>query len=95
MAISYFAYEDLTVAGTALGFTAATYLNADKAFVLCETAAVRFRLDNGTPTATVGDTLEVGERLTLDSAAQIAGFKAIRRDGTSATLRCHFGVGND
>ena len=88
----FFAYEDLTVAATSVGFTAATYLNANYATVHVEGGPVRFRLDGGTPTATVGDTLEIGDDLILDSAHQVADVRFIRRDGASATLRANFGV---
>lgn len=89
-----FAYEDLTVAATAVGFTAATYAEANYATVYVEGGPVRFRLDSGTPTASVGDTLEVGDRLTLESRDELTRFKAIRRDSTSATLRVHYGKRN-
>lgn len=94
MATSYFAYEDLTVATTAVGFTAATRGTANRATVLCEVAPVRFTLGGTTPTASVGDTLEVGDRLILDSADQIARVLFIRREGTSGTLRCSYGQEN-
>ena len=89
--IETFAYEDLTVGSTAVGFTAATYAGADYASIYVEGGPVRFRLDAGTPTASVGDTLEQGDRLTLDSEEEVKRFRAIRRDGVSATLRVNFG----
>ncbi len=88
---SYFAYEDLSVSTTAVGFTAATRGEASTASVLVEGAPVRFRL-SGTPTATVGDTLEVGDRLLLESRSEVQGITFISRDGSAATLRCSFGI---
>ena len=88
---AFHGYEDLTVAGTSVGFTAATRGNATVASVLVEVAPVRFRLDGTAPTASVGDTLEVGDRLTLESADEVSRVRFIRREGTSATLRCSFG----
>ena len=92
MSIQFHAYEDLTVAATALGFTAATYGNANYASILVESAPIRFRLDGGTPTASVGDTLEAKDRLVLEGREELVGFRAIRRDSTSATLRANFGT---
>ena len=89
--VETFAYEDLTVGSTAVGFTAATYGGADYATVYVESAPIRFRLDAGTPTASVGDTLEQGDRLVLESEEEVRRFRAIRRDGISATLRVNFG----
>ena len=90
--IESFAYEDLTVGSTAVGFTAATYGNdGDYASVYVESGPIRFRVDAGTPTASVGDTLEQGDRIILTSRQEVVGFRAIRRDGVSATLRCSFG----
>ena len=90
--VQYFAYEDLTVGASSVGFTAATYGNANYAVVLVENGPIRYRLDAGAPTASVGDTLEVGARVFLESAEEVSRFRAIRRDGTSATLRVNFGV---
>lgn len=87
---SYFAYEDLTVSGTAVGGTAATYSNANYATILVESASVRFKF--GTPTATSGDVLNPGDRIVLESQDEVSRIKFISKDGSSATLRCHYGV---
>ena len=87
---SFHAYEDLAVSTTAVGFTVATFARASKATVLVQGAPVRFRF-SGTPTATAGDTLEIGDRLELESADEVSRVLFISRDGASATLRCHFG----
>ena len=85
-------FETVTVAGTAISLTAATYLNNSKAFIMVETAAVRYTVDGTTPTATVGHYLEPGDTLILGSRDQIVKFLAIRRDGVSATLSVSYGV---
>lgn len=90
--VQHSGYEDLTVSTTAVGFTSATRSNADRATVFIQGAPVRFRL-SGTPTSSSGDTLEVGARLELESAEEVQRILFISRDGASATLRCHFGVG--
>ena len=92
MSVQFHAYEDLTVAATAVGFTAATYGGASYASVLVQGGPIRFRLDGGTPTASVGDTLEINDRIELQGIEEVVRFRAIRRDGTSATLRVNFGV---
>ena len=53
-------FEALTVAGTAVGITAATRVNANGAHVQVETADVRMRSDGTAPTATVGTLLRAG-----------------------------------
>jgi len=85
------AHEAVTVAGTAIGFTAATMAGSEFAVVTVETAAVRYSLDSTAPTTTTGHSLEVGDVLQLDNREQLANFKAIRRDGVSATLHCTYG----
>lgn len=87
---AFFAYEDLSVGSTATGLTAATYGTGDYAMILVEGGPVRFRMDAGTPTASVGDTLEVGDRLELFGTDEVTRVKFIRRDTTSATLRCNY-----
>lgn len=87
----YDAYESLSVSTAAVGFTAATLDDRQAAFVTCETAAVRFRMDGTDPTASVGHEIEPGDTLTLDSNQQLRKIKFISRDGGTATLRCSFG----
>jgi len=87
----YVAFESLTVAGTAVGLTAATYAENDVALITVDDAAVRFRLDGTAPTATVGHVLEPGDVLVLDSPDQLTKVRFIRRDGVSATLRVSYG----
>lgn len=84
-------YESLTVADSSVGFTAATIVDRTKALVTVETAAVRFRLDGTAPTSSVGHILYPDDVLELDSEDQLTNIRFIRRDATSATLRCAFG----
>lgn len=90
--VQFFAYEDLSVTTTATGGTAATYLGADYAHVVVEGAPVRFRLDAGTPTSSVGTKLNVGDAIELQGADEVKRFKAISGDGATATLRVQYGV---
>jgi hypothetical protein len=72
-----FDHESITVAATAIGCTSATYLDATRAEMTLETAQVRKWAAGTAPTATVGQIVEIGDTLVLNSAAQIAAFKAI------------------
>lgn len=83
-----FAFEQLAVAGTAVGFTAATLSNAKMATVWVEDGAVRYRA-SGTPTATVGEVLETGDRLIV-WGEDCQNILFIRRDGASGDLHCTF-----
>jgi hypothetical protein len=89
--IRYAASESLSVAGTAVGFTAATRGGANNAFVVVEGGSVRFWADGTTPTATVGAVLNHGDTLELDDGEQVTQFLAISKDGATVTLRCQFG----
>lgn len=92
MAFVAFASEEVTVAGTAIGFTAATYKGAGAALVYVNTAQVRFTVDGTTPTSSVGIVVDPGWCIKLSSPDQVQKFKAIRT-GVSATLHCEFGTG--
>ena len=81
--------EEITVADTAIGLTALTYLDATRAEMTVETAQIRVWL-SGTPTSSEGRLVEVGDIITLDSAAQVAGFKAIRTGSTSSKLNVEY-----
>jgi len=91
-------FEQITVADTAIGITAAT-IDPPGApqMTLCvgrlETAEIRYRTDGGTPTTTVGTPLEPLELLTLDTHAKASNLKMIRTTSTSAliTFECSDG----
>lgn len=82
------AFEQVTVDDTAagIGLTAETYGDATNALITVDTADIRYRLDGEAPTSTSGHLVKSGETLTLQSAADIANFKAIRTATTSAVL---------
>ncbi len=81
-----FAHETITVADTAVGLDANTYLNAEWAAITSETARMRYRVDGTAPTSTAGHLKGAWDTIWLNNATQIANFKAIRTGGTSATL---------
>ena len=83
------AFEALPVAGTAVGFTAATQANAVAAFCTVEGAPIRMRADGTDPTATVGTPFEVGARFVVWGSRDLGSVRFIRQ-GASATLSTHF-----
>lgn len=94
-ASSYLAFEQVTVAGTAIGFTA-TKITASglpmATFASCrlETAEVRYTVDGSVPTSTVGTPLEPGDVLELTGHDVLSAFRAIRTGATSGQLDCHY-----
>ena len=83
--------ESITVSTSSVALTAATFGDAQHAFITVETAAIRFWLDGTAPTATVGHVLDIADKLELNSNTQLEDVRFIRRDGTDATLRVSYG----
>ena len=94
MSGSHDVYEALTVAATAVPFTAATFANRDHLHFTVEAGAVRLRVDGTAPTASEGHELEVGDAGVLESPDEIQKGQFIRRDGVTATLRGTGGRGH-
>lgn len=88
----YTDFETVTVAGTAIGLTTATSAHARNAMLTVESASIRFRVDGGAPTASVGHLAGKGDVIILESAGEIAAFRAIRTNGTSASLSVSYGA---
>lgn len=88
-----FAFEALTVAGTAVGFTQATYntsTNAARAALArVEGAPCRYRTDGTNPTATVGVLLQPGDVILVLGASDLELIRFIRQ-GASATLNVEY-----
>lgn len=90
-----FDFESITVAATAIGFTAATFdpsdaASAQRAVLSVETAQIRYRYDGTDPTSLIGHILEPGDTLVVDGYTNINAFKAIRTGATSGTIRVTF-----
>jgi len=83
-------YESVTVSTTAIGFTAATYKDADVAIITVEDANVRFRIDGTAPTTTEGHIAYEQDVVMLRNQADIANFQAIRDDAVDAILKVSF-----
>ncbi len=89
--VSYNAFEALAVSSTAVGFTAATYLNRRSAFVQVQGNPVRYRIDGvADPTASVGIEAPVGAIIQLKTKDQMVKFRAIAT-GADAVCAAEFG----
>lgn len=76
----------LSVGTTAVGFPESADDN-DFLFITVEVAAIRYSLaPQYVPTATTGHIANVGDTILLQSPEEIDDFKAIARDGVTATL---------
>lgn len=93
-AVSYIAFEQITVAGTAIGFTSTKITPsglpmATQAVCRVRTAEVSVTWDGTTPTASVGMLLSVGDSIVLTGHDVLVLFKAIRT-GSSGQLDCTY-----
>jgi hypothetical protein len=89
-----FAFEEIDVSSTALGFTATVawptgQRPADLAVCFVEDDAVRARLDGLNPTASVGQTQAVSTYFTVCGEAAIKRFRMIRVT-TDADVSCMY-----
>src|SRR3989304_1501767 len=90
-------HESITVAGTAVGFTAAQLTRTGGqvigAAVTAETAQMRYCTDGTTATSTVGHLFETGDGVNMWEMNDLAKFSAIRTGSTSGTLKVtYFGA---
>lgn len=83
-------HEALSVSSTVVRPTAAQRGSANYAFITCDTAPVRYRVDGGVPTATTGHKLPVDGVLELEDESELLAFSVIA-ESTSATLRISYG----
>ena len=89
-----YAFEQITVAATAIGLTASNLRDGTdstrEVSLNVQDAQLRYRLDGTNPTSTVGQILNPMDRLTLTVRAEIDSFRAIRTGATSAILNVHY-----
>jgi hypothetical protein len=78
-------FEQITVADTAIGVTAAIYSGLEACRFRLETAQIRWRIDTA-PTASVGTLLEVGDVLELSRIEDVQRVRFIRTGTTSGLL---------
>lgn len=92
-AVQYITFEQITVAAAAIGLTAAKITppglpQAVTATCRLELAEVRYRVDSGAATTTIGTLLEPGDMLVLSGHDVLVWFSAIRTTGVSGQLNC-------
>jgi hypothetical protein len=81
------AYEEVSVGASATPLTATLAGNCFRAVIKLDGGgACRYRIDGGTPSATVGVPFFDGEQLELSQADALA-FRAFRVDVTNPTMR--------
>ena len=94
------ARERITVTGTAVGFTAATYkpTTGDRTGICAriarcrpESADIRYRVDGTDPTSAVGRRIYEDGEFNIIGSQNIKKFSAIRTGDTSATLDVEYG----
>ena len=96
-----FANEAITVAATAIGFTAATInptctdcpvntLRATLATCVLETADIRILTSGTDPTSAVGILITAGQSFLVYGYDDISAFRAIRTGGSSGALTCQY-----
>ena len=87
-------HEAVTVSNSAIGMTvtAGNGFIPQVAEITVEAAAIRYRIDGTDPTSTTGNEVEDGGRIILLNQGEVNLFRAIRRDGTDATIRVEQGV---
>jgi hypothetical protein len=89
-----YAYESITVADTAIGFTTSKITDSLSLYGhecrevvgTVETAPIRFKVDGGTPTTDEGHLLYVGDQVICDGKDALK-FRAIRQGSTSGVLK--------
>lgn len=94
-ALSFSAFEQITVDNTVKRFTAALITpsgraQATQATCRLETAEIRFTIDGTTPTAAIGMPWEALEEKTFNGHDVLLTFQAIRTGAVSGQLDCTY-----
>lgn len=84
------AFEQITISTLQI-LTSATYTNATQATIIVENAPIRYRIDSGTPTASVGMLANIEDVINLNSVEDIANFKAITT-GANALISVTYSI---
>jgi len=95
-------FEQITVAGTAIGFTQAKYrsapgINARAGYIAVvtvegapETNDIRWTVDGTTPTAAIGHLLPAGDTLIVKGTGNLEKFRMIRVDSSATVSVSYF-----
>lgn len=91
MALDAFDFEQLVVSTTAVSMTRGKIMPSGKAPAACATISVsgdsiRYRIDGGEPTSSVGHQLEAGDYITISGINNLLRFKAIRSGTVDAIV---------
>lgn len=87
-------HETVSVGSEPVGLTVTAAQNCipQVAEITVEDAAIRYRADGTDPTLNEGVGVEIGGVITLLNQGEVNQFRAIRRDGTNATLQVQQGM---
>ena len=93
-------WESITVSDTAIGFSAALYLTGNNKaqtvmIQLDGGDSIRWKCDGGTPTASAGNLLSLGDKMIIYGEDNIKNFKAIRTGSTDGELNCTYYFANE
>lgn len=94
------AFEQITVSNAVKSLNPEIYSKngglecCNKATIMVETDAIRYRVDGGEPTATLGLIANNGDIISLSGRTELKLFRAIRVTN-DATLTCDYGVENE
>lgn len=85
-------YETITIDNTSggVGLTSGkltTTPRPKRVFITVEDAQIRYRVDSGAPTSTVGHILNPMDIITIEGIHNLTNFKAIRTGATSGKLQ--------
>ena len=70
------AFEQIII-NTIKHLTSTIYKQATQAVIIVESSTIRYRVDGGIPTTSIGMLANVGDIITLSSSSDIANFQAI------------------
>lgn len=86
-------YQQLSVASTSVGLTGATGMTFCRGML--ETTPIRIAMNGSAPTATVGQPVNVGDEVLLNTANDITNFRAISTTGQAGLLSLSCGGGTN
>ena len=95
------AFEVLTISDSVKALSAGIYSKnsglecCNKATIMVDLAGIRYRVDGGEPTASVGLFANSGDVITLLGRSELKLFRAIRSTSTSASISCDYGVARE
>ncbi len=84
-------YEKLAVADSSIGLASVPSM-ATRAYIQCDTAAVRFRYDGTAPTTAEGTLIAADGSVTLKGEDVLGSVRFIRTTSTSASLKVAYGT---